>query len=261
VFTVVAAASLSGVGAAPALALGALQHPSVEESVTGVRGILSPGGRRGGRGGEAPRVWFEASEYGLYGITGLHLSGVRAGARLQSVWLTAAASQLASNIGRETRLAFTPAYHAGDRWAVSAGVVHESATVDGLETARLLSLTVRSRVRLSESVSVGGEIDRYRLSGEPSPGGDATLVAAFHPVSSTLIHAVFALDRRTGLHPSVSMTFEGVRALRLTLGYEGMTGALKGALAVEAGGLVCAAGADYHPVLGSRRGITLSWRR
>lgn len=241
--------------------MGTFQHPSIEESVTGVRGVLSPDCTRTGRGTEGPRVWFEASEYGLYGITGLHLSGLRAGARLGSVWLTAAASQLASDIGRETRLALTPAYYAGDRWAASVGVVHESASVDGLVTARLLSFTVRSRVRLSESVSVGGEIDRYRLSGEPNHGADATLVAVFRPVSAAVIHTVFAFDRRTGLHPSIAMTLDGVSAFRLTLGYEGMTEALRGALAVEVGGLVCAAGVDYHPVLGSRRGITLAWRR
>jgi hypothetical protein len=252
---------LAGVNVVETRALGTLQHPSIEESVVGVRGILSNVHRLDGRGASPRRVWFEASENRLYGIAGLHASGLRIGAQFGSVSLTAAAAHLASDIGRETRLALTPAHYAGDRWAASVGVVHESASVDGFTSAELLSLTVRSRVRLSETVSVGGEIDRYRLSGEPNHGADATLVAAIRPVSAALIHAVFAFDRRTGLHPSIAMTFDGVSAFRLTLGYEGMTDALKGALAVEVGGFVCAVGVDYHPVLGSRRGITLAWHR
>jgi hypothetical protein len=261
VLTAAVAVSLSRFGVDEALALGTLQHPSVEESATGARGILSLDLPRTARGSHVQRVWLEASEFSLYGITGLHLSGLRAGARFGSVRLDGAASQLASDIGRETRLALTPAYCAGDRWAASLGVVHESASVDGFATARLSSVTVRSRVRLSKSVSIGGEIDRCRLSGEPSHGVDATLVAVMRPASAAVIYAVCAFDRRTGLHPSVAMTFAGGNVFRLTLGYEGTTDALKGAVAVEVGGLVCAAGVDYHPVLGSRRGITVAWRR
>lgn len=252
---------IAGVYVGEARALGTLQHPSIEESAVGVRGILSGVRLSDGSGVPSPHVWFEASENLLYGIAGLHSTGLRVGARFGSVSVTAAAARLGSDVGRETRLALVPAYFAGDRWAASFGIVHESAFIDGFASSRLVSLTVRSRVRLSKQVSVGGEIDRYRLTGEPNDGADATLVAVFRPVPAALIHAAAKFDRRTGSHPSVSMTFAGIKVLRLTLGYEGTTEALKGAVAVELKGFVCAAGADYHPVLGSRQGITLAWHR
>jgi hypothetical protein len=244
-------------------ALGAVEHPSIEETVLGVRGILSCADPLAADGSPPARLFVEFSENRLYAIAGLRMPGVRAGVRAGRVALTGAVARLSTDIGHETLLSLTPAWYENDRWAVSAGVVYESAYVHGCVPARLLGLTVRSRVRLTRSVSVGGEVDRYRLSGgvASNGGADATLLVVVRPLSGTSIFAVADLDRWTGVLPSVSMSFGGVKGLRLTFGYEAVTSALKGALALRFGGIACAAGVDYHPVLGARRGITLSWRR
>jgi hypothetical protein len=243
--------------------LGALQYPSIEESVAGVRGILSRSDPFSPLEGAPASAFVEFCENQLYGIAGLRTPGVRAGCRAGRVALTGAVARLSTDVGHETFMSLTPACYDDDRWAASVGVTYESAYVQGFPPARVLSVTVRSRVDITGSVSVGGEIDRYRLSGglASDAGADATVMVALRPVSGATLYAVAGMDRWTGVLPSVSMVLDGAKALRLSFGYEGVTRALKGALALRLGGLLCAAGVDYHPVLGARRGVSLLWRR
>jgi hypothetical protein len=245
-------------------ALGALEYPSIEESVAGVRGILcgafplyadTQGAAR------SARVAVEASENLLFGISGLRTSGVRLGVRVGSAVFVGEATQLTADVGREARYAFAPALFVRDLWAVSVGVVYEGAFVDGFPPARMVSVCGRSLIRLSQSVRVGGEIDRYRVHGEPGGGADVSIVVLVRPVPGALFRGVVELGRWGGAQPSLSTTVEALPALRLSFGYEGATDALKGAVAVGIGGLTCAAGVIYHPVLGARKGVTVSWRR
>ena len=255
---VVVALTLGPLHPTGARAMGALQHPSIEQSAAGVRGILfytlSAGGPYG-----SPSFRVEASEIALYGVPGLRLSGVRVGGRAGAVSLVAEAARLSADGGSETRLAVTPAVFLSNWWAASLGLVYESAVVDGMPSARLASATGRSLVRLSRTVSVGGEVARYRLFGEANDGADVTMAVVVRPLDGATIRAVVAVGRWSGAQPSLSTTIGSPRRFRLTIGYESSSEALKGALAVSLGGLTCAAGANYHPVLGSRHGVTLTW--
>jgi hypothetical protein len=259
VLTAIAIALLSlplapeGVGA-----LGALEHPSIEQSAAGVRGILfytlSPIGTMA-----AASLAVEVSELALYGISGLSVSGVRIGTRKGPVALVGEAARLDADVGHETRLALTPTVFWSNRWAASLGVVYESAVVDGMAPARLVSATGQSLVKLSGAVSVGGGVARYRGRGETSDGADVTLAVLVRPVTGAIIRAVVDVGRWTGAQPTVSTTVGSLSPLRLTLGYDAATEALKGALAVGLGGLSCAVGAHHHPTLGPRYGVTLLW--
>jgi hypothetical protein len=238
--------------------MGALEHPSIEESVAGVRGILFQTPSPVGTSGTAS-LRVEAAEAALYGIAGLHVSGLRAEVRTGAVSLVAEAAVLASDVGRETRVALTPAVFVSGRWAASLGLIHETAAVEGLPAARLLSVTGRSLVRLSGRMSVGGEVSRYRLCAEANDGADLQMAVIVTPIAGALIRAVVDIGRWAGAQPSISATVASPGGLRLSLGYEAGTEALKGALAVGLRALTCAAGAHRHPVLGSRYGVTLSW--
>ena len=81
------------------------------------------------------------------------------------------------------------------------------------------------------------------------------------PVDGTTIRAVLGVGRWSGVQPSLSATVGPGRRFRLTVGYEAATDALKCAFAVEVRGFTCAAGFDYHPVLGRRQGVSLTWGR
>jgi hypothetical protein len=247
-----------------AAALGSLRYPSIEEVVTGARGILSEAFplRRDGEVG--PTVFAELSELRLYGLSGLHTGGARAGARLGDVTVVGAVSRLSSDIGGETVLSLAPAWHAGDRWCASAELAYESADINDLAAARLVRLTCRSRVRVTQRMSVGGEVGGLRLWGEPLDGADASVAMAARPVPGVTVRAIVTVDRWSGAQPSLSVTLAGGGALgvlRASFGYEGATDALKGALVVEVAGCAVSAGATYHPVLGARQGISVSWRR
>jgi len=241
--------------------LGVLQYPSVEETVTGTRGILSETFDLLRRDDRGPAVFAELSELQLYGVSGLHTSGVRAGIRAGAVSVVTAATRLSSEVGSETMVSLAPGFHAGDRWSASVGLVYESNAIEGLASARLVSLTVRSRVRVSETVSVGGEIGRLRVRGEPHDGADVAVVLSARPVPAVCVRAVLDAGRGGGPQPSMSATLHALGAIRLSFGYEGLSDALKGALAIELVGFAVVAGATYHPVLGVRQGISLSWRR
>jgi hypothetical protein len=247
---------LSGAGAA-----GAIEHPSIEASATGARGILSSFHPLAGTAPPVLRAFFEVSENLLYGIPSLHSPGSRAGVRIANVALTVEAAQLVSDVGYQNRLALVPAFFAGERWSASAGLVYECVNVRGFPPARTYSLTVRSRARLTGSVSVGGEVKGYRLAGEALNGSDATVALLIRPVNAAVIRAVFEFDRTAGLYPTFSTTLLAPASLRLTLGYGATTESLRCALGAELQGVACVAGVDWHPVLGLRRGITLSWRR
>lgn len=243
---------------ATAGALGALEHPSIEQSAAGVRGILfyalSPEGA-----GAAPRCRLEASESALYGIPGLHVSGVRVGGRVRTFAFVAEAARLQADLGRETRVAVRPAVYPSRRWAVSLGLIYESVAVDGMSAAWLLSATGRSVVRLSRRVSVGGEVARYRLRGEAHDGADVAVALLVEPLDGAVIRVVAAVGRWTGTQPSVSTTLGSAGPVRLTLGYETATEALKGAVAVQMGPLGCVVGVHVHPTLGQRLGVSVSW--
>ena len=243
-----------------AAALGVLQHPSAEQSAAGVRGILF-GEPLLHPGLPAAAAFVEGSELLLYGDSGLRVSGVKAGIRTGFVSVVMAAARLSGGVGREHRFELTPAVHGAGRWAASVGLVYETAGIDGMKTARLLSVTGRSIVRLSDAVSVGGEVARYRVRGEPAAGADIALAFLFKPVDRAIVRGVLEVDRWSGARPLISTTLEASGSLRLTFGYDTAAESLEGALAVSLGGLTCAAGAQYHPVLGTRQGVTLSWQR
>lgn len=238
--------------------LGALEHPSIEQKAAGVKGILFYTLSAHGTPAASP-VHVEASEVMLYGVAGLRLSGIRAGIRHAAVSVVAEAARLSADVGRETRFAVTPAVFVSNRWAASVGLVHEYAEIDGVGTSRLTSVTGRSLVRISGSVSVGGEVARYRLWGEENDGADVSLLVLIRPLPGTIIRAVVDVGRWVGAQPTLSTSVRAFRAVRLSLGYEAATDALNAAAAVKLGGLACAAGAQFHPTLGSRHGVTVTW--
>jgi hypothetical protein len=254
-------AALVGLCTTNVSALGAIEHPSVEESITGLRGILLDTGALNRNKSVGLSVFAEISEVELYGVSGLRTPGARVGFRRGSVSLVGEAAQLSSDIGSETRMSLTTAIYAGDRWASSVGLVHESAAIDDLASARLVSFTARSRVRLSNAIFVGGEIARLRLAGEPYNGADAAVVVSVRPASNAAVYAALEFDRWSGMQPSVSTVLAGYNTFRVLFGYEGVTDVVKGALAIDRGGFVVAVGATYHPVLGARQGISVSWCR
>lgn len=241
-------------------ALGVLQHPSAEQSAAGVRGILFGESLLRPARAEAA-VFVEGSELLLYGDSGLRVSGVKAGVRTRFISVVMAAARLSSGVGREHRFELTQAVHVAGRWAASVGLVYETAGIDGMTPSRLLSTTGRSIVRLSDAVSVGGEVGRYRIGGEPAAGADVALAFLFTPVDRATIRGILDVGRWSGARPSFSVTLEATGSLRLTFGYDAAAESLEGALAVSVGALTCAAGAQYHPVLGTRQGVTLSWQR
>jgi hypothetical protein len=254
-------AAVVGLCTTNASALGAFEHPSVEESITGLRGILLDTYALNRNKSTGLSVFAEISEVELYGVSGLRTPGARVGFRRGSVSFVGEAAQLSSEIGSETRMSLTTAIYAGDRWASSVGVVHESAAIDDLASARLVSFTARSRVQLSNAIFVGAEIARLRLAGEPYDGADAAVVLSVRPASNAAVYAALEFDRWSGMQPSVSTVLAGYNTFRVLFGYEGVTDAVKGALAIDRAGFVVAVGATYHPVLGVRQGISVSWRR
>jgi len=254
-------AAMVGLCTTNASALGAFEHPCVEESITGLRGILLDTFALNRDESTGMSVFVEISEVELYGVSGLRTPGVRVGFRRGSVSLVGEAAQLSSDIGSETRMSLTSAIYARDRWASSVGLVHESAAIDGLASARLVSLTARSRIRLSNAIFVGSEIAGLRLAGESYDGVDAAVVVSVRPASYAAVYAALEFDRWTGVQPSVSTVLAGYNTFRVLFGYEGVTDTIKGALAIDRAGFVVAVGATYHPVLGARQGITVSWRR
>ncbi|MCK5618482.1 MAG: hypothetical protein KAJ17_03740 [Candidatus Krumholzibacteria bacterium] len=254
-------AAMVGLCTTNASALGAFEHPCVEESITGLRGILLDTFALNRDESTGMSVFAEISEVELYGVSGLQMPGVRVGFRRGSVSLVGEAAQLSSDIGSETRMSLTTAIYAGDRWASSVGLVNESAAIDDLASARLVSLTARSRIRLSKAIFVGSEIAGLRLAGESYDGVDAAVVLSVRPASNAAVYASLEFDRWSGMHPSVSTVLAGYNTFRVLFGYEGVTDVVKGALAIDRAGFVVAVGATYHPVLGTRQGITVSWRR
>ena len=239
--------------------IGALEHPSVEESAAGLRGIVSDLWPLGSAG--PPSAFVEISDIRLYNIPGFHTPGIRAGCRLGSISVCGEVGRLVSGVGTETRIALSPAVYGGDRWAVSVAVVFESASIDGFRTDRRTGLTARSRLWLTQSVSVGGEVGRVWMWGANDRGADlstALIVFQSGPVS---IRTVLEIGRRTGMDPLLSATLSGGAGVRMTVGYRGATETLAGALSVGLAGIACAAGVEIHPVLGYRSGVTLSWRR
>jgi hypothetical protein len=203
----------------------------------------------------------ELSDFTLYGVSDLRVSGVRVGGRAGWLSLVAEAAQLQADLGGETRLALTPCVQQRGRWAASLGLVYERVDVDGARPASLASATARSLVNLSREVAVGGEVVGYRLYGEECGGVDLSMAVLVRPVDGTTIRAVLGVGRWSGVQPSLSATVGPGRRFRLTVGYEAATDALKCAFAVEVRGFTCAAGFDYHPVLGRRQGVSLTWGR
>lgn len=238
-------------------ALGALRHPSVEESVTGTAGILGPAFSLG-PGAGLPAVLVQVSEEAMYGIPGLHTSGATVGFGAAGGFVTAEAAQLSSSVGSEKRLALTPAL-VTSAWAVSAGIVYDGVTLVGMESAKILSVNVRSLIWITKTLRLGGEIDRLRLAGEELPGADVKLVVLSIPAQNISLHGTIELGRRTGFAPGAAVTVDELGPARLSFGYEGGTEALKASVFLEWRTLGLAAGVYYHPVLGEKREITLTW--
>jgi hypothetical protein len=241
-------------------ALGALQHPSIEQSAACVRGILFYASSAGGVAGTSS-LRVELSEIVLYGVSGLRIAGARVGGRAGAASLVANVARLSADVGSETRIALTPAVFLTGRWAASLGLVYESAAIDGMQPARLASATGRSLVILTRAVAVGGEVAGYRLSGEDNDGADVTMAVVVTPLAGATIRAVIAMGRRSNAQAALSATVCASGRFRVTIGYEAWTEALKGAVAVSLGGLTCAAGVHIHPVLGVRQGVSLAWGR
>ena len=249
---------LIGVGVFPS-AIGAVEHPSVEESATGLRGIVSdlwPLGKTG-----APSVFVEISDIRLYNIPGFHTPGIRAGCRLGTVSVCGEVGRVVSGVGTETRCALSPAVHGGDKWAVSVSVVYESVTIDGFRTDRKTGVTARSRLWLTETVAAGGEVRDVWISGASDNGADLSTSLIVFPAGPVSIRTVLEIGRRTGMDPLLSATLSGGAGIRMTVGYRGATETMTGVFCVGLAGLACAAGVEIHPVLGYRSGVTLSWRR
>lgn len=244
---------------ADAGAIGALRHPSVEEMVTGGRGILGPWFFSADSAGtQPPPLMVQVSEELLFGIPGLHTSGIRLGGRAAGLFVTAAAAQLSSPIGKETRVEVTPLLSSA-RWAVSVGFVRETVVLGEMARSGLISLTVRSLARVSGSFRVGGEIDRLRLSGEEFPGTDATIVLTTTPAQGIVLQGTVEVGRTNGIVPGIATTVTRPGPWRFSIGLEGGTDVLKGAIGVRWGAIDLAAGIFYHPVLGEKRGVTVTW--
>jgi hypothetical protein len=234
--------------------LGSLQHPSALELVTGVRGVLSDDF-------VGQRFWLQVCEREFHGLAGVHTTGVRLVVNMETVAVSFEAAQITADVGRETRVAFLPAVADGEKWAVQAGIVYDSAAVEGLQTASLLSLVFRSRVRLGESVFIGGEVDRLRVWGEVLEGADATLLLGVRPVPPVSLACTIAFARWGGAQPGLAVIVNGEGRLGLSLGYENGTEAFKGAVCIHWRKIRCDAGVLRHPVLGPETAITLSWGR
>jgi hypothetical protein len=194
----------------------------------------------------------------MYGIPGLHTSGAKVGFCAAGVFVTAEAAQLSSPVGSEKRLALTPAL-VTTAWAVSAGIVFDGLTLDGMEDAKLFSVNVRSLAWITKTFRLGGEIDRLRLAGEELPGADVKLVVLSIPAQNVSLYGTIELDRHTGVTPGAAIAVDELGPARLSFGYEGGTEALKASVFLEWRTLGLAAGVYYHPVLGEKREITLTW--
>jgi hypothetical protein len=253
-----------------AFALGGLRHPSVEELVTGTRGILAPtlaplsrprasvllrADSTAARPGPA---MVRVSEELLYGISGLRTSGVMAGASVAGLFVAGEAAQLSSPLGNETRLAATAALCAPG-WAVSVGGVYDGVFLMGMAGADLVSISVSSLVWVNGYVRVGGSVDRLRIAGEEYPGADVSLVLASELAAGVSLFGTVEFDRRGGAVPGAAATVAGLGPARFGLGYEIGPDVLKGSLAVRWRAFDFAAGVCYHPVLGEKREITLTW--
>jgi hypothetical protein len=200
----------------------------------------------------------QVSEGLLYGIPGLHVSGIRVGARVAGAFVTAEAAQLSSQIGTETRLALSSALCSA-RWAVSVGVVYDGVAFGEFDSSHLIGLTIRSLARVTASLRVGGEVGRLRLTGEELPGADITMVMTAAPARGVIVQGTVELDRRAGLLPGVATVIAGPGPSRLLMGFEGETDALKGAVGVRWGAFDLTVGVFYHPVLGDKREVTVTW--
>jgi hypothetical protein len=256
--TVVAAAILAA-GAPPAGALGSHPFPSVEETAIGLGGILSDLWPLGGERGAS--VILTIADVRLYDVSGFHAPGLRAGGRVGPYSLTCDVSQVVSGVGTETRICLAPAVFAGDRWAASVALAHERVSIEGFLPESETAVDIASTIRLTDSVRIGGEARHLRVVGESGRGADVVTAVIVNPAGAARLRAVLEIDRRTGVYPLVSATLCGGSGFRITAGYRGATGAVAGAAGFGVAGLVCAAGAEIHPVLGYRSGVTLTWRR
>ena len=245
------------------IALGSLRLPSTEEAVSGARGILGPAFARHSRGADSTAarrgpVMIRIGEEQMYGIPGLHTSGVLVGVRVKKVFMTGEAAQLSSPVGSEARLALTAAASA-ESWAVSVGCAYDAVALDGLSGTNLMSVNAASFVWLTPSVRAGGSVERLRITGEEYPGADVLFVLSVQPTRYVALYGTMELDRRFGAVPGAAMTVEGLGPARVSIGYESGPDALKGSFTVSWRSVDLSIGVYYHPVLGEKRGITLTW--
>lgn len=255
---------------AAAPAIGGLRHPSVEESVTGARGIPGPAywppapNRAvvyppGDSASAGPRSFMiRVSEESMYGIPGLSTSGFMAGLRAAGVFVTCEAAQLSSAVGSETRLALTAAL-LNRRWAVALGGVYDALALDGMAGTNMIGLNLGSLVWVTSDLRLGAAIERLRLSGEEYPGADVTLVLSGEPAPGVTLFGTVELDRREGAVPGAAVMIAGLGPFRLGFGYESGTDLLKGSMALNWRSFDFAVGVCYHEVLGEKREITLTW--
>jgi hypothetical protein len=246
-------------GAAPAAALGSHPFPSVEEFASGLGGVLSDLWPLGGASGAS--VFLTLADVRLYDVSGFHAPGLRAGCRLGPCSVTGDVSQVVSGVGTETRICLAPAVYAGDRWVASVALVHERVCVDGFLPDSETAVDISSTIRLTESVRIGGEARYLRVAGDSGRGADVVTVLIVNPTGAARLRAVLEIDRRLGVFPLVSATLCGGAGIRITAGYRGATGAVAGAAGFGVASLVFVAGAEIHPVLGYRSGVTVTWRR
>jgi hypothetical protein len=198
------------------------------------------------------------SEEQMFGISGLHTSGVQAGVKVSRLFVTGEAAQMSSQVGSETRVALTAAL-LSTTWAVSAGGVYDGADIEGMGGANLISFNASSLVWVTNALRVGGSIERVRISGEDYPGADVSLALLAYPAPAVALYGTVEFDRRFGAVPGVAVILAGLGPSRLGLGYECGPDALKGSFALSWRSIDVAVGVYYHPVLGEKREVTLTW--
>jgi hypothetical protein len=244
-----------------ALATTITMEPGIGSRVVGAAGILNPHGFWSVETVGGTHWLVEVVEELLYDIPGLRLDGGRSVVAFDGIGGTVRWARVNTAIGSETTIGVGAVRCSNDSWAVSLDADHSVVSLDGFEASRTTTVTTRTRLRLTPWATIGAQIARFRVTGDPDPGADVTLVGTVRPASGVVVLAAFGIDRRYGAEPGLAVSVRPFSAVRLTTGYETATSMLKAAVDIRHGGVGLTAGAFVHPVLGTRRAVSLSWQR
>jgi hypothetical protein len=212
-------------------------------------------------GSRATRWRIEVGQWDLFGIDGVYGTTISIELEGRNERAVIRAGRVSTSVGSETELGLgVLASVGGGLWAGSSCAV-EVVQIDECRASYMILASPCAMVRATPNLALIAVIEDARVAGEKISGAGGSLSLVAGAERALCVSVSVAAAREGSFHLGGSSRLLLGRDAILILGYQEVTGAFEGSLAIRLRSVFVEAGATAHPFLGVSKSLFLSWGR